>query len=151
MAHVTVAPAEAPAGIVQRYCIRVPSEKSVPTVGLEVQFPNNLEVTAIEVPPNWRGTAHKDRSGHIVSASWEGGSILPKQYLEFGVLARNPTVQTTLAWKAIQTYQDASEVHWIGPPRAQFPAALTRVRARSELPPSASVCSQEALSSKSSH
>jgi uncharacterized protein YcnI len=146
-----VAPAEAPVGIVQRYCIRVPSEKSVPTVGLEVQFPDNLEVTAIEVPPGWRGTAHKDRSERIVSASWEGGSILPKQYLEFGVLARNPTTQTTLSWKAIQTYQDASEVHWNGPPRAQFPAALTRVRARSEVPPSASVCSQEASSSKNSH
>jgi uncharacterized protein YcnI len=151
MAHVTVAPAEAPAGIVQRYCIRVPSEKSIPTVGLEVQFPDNLEVTAIEVPPGWRGTAHKDHSGRIVSASWGGGNILPKQYLEFGVLARNPAEQTTLAWKAIQTYQDASEVHWIGPPRAQFPAALTRVRAHSELPASASVCSQEASSSKSSH
>jgi uncharacterized protein YcnI len=151
MAHVTVAPIEATAGIVQRYCIRVPSEKSVPTVGLEVQFPNNLEVTAIEAPPNWRGTPHKNRSGRIVSASWEGGSILPKQYLEFGVLAHNPTVQTTLTWKAIQTYQDASEVHWIGPPRAQFPAALTRVSARSELPPSATVCSQGALPSKSSH
>jgi hypothetical protein len=103
------------------------------------------------VPPGWRGTTHKDRSGRIVSANWEGGSILPKQYQEFGVLARNPATQTTLAWKAIQTYQDASEVHWIGPPRAQFPAALTRVRAHSELPASASVCSQEASSSKSSH
>jgi uncharacterized protein YcnI len=151
MAHVTVVPAEAPAGAVQRYCIRVPSEKSVPTVALEVQFPDNLEVTAIEAPPGWRGTAHNGRSGRIVSASWEGGSISPKRYLEFGVLARNPAAPTTLSWKAIQTYQDKSEVHWIGPPRAQFPAALTRVRASSEVPPSASVCSQEASSSQSSH
>jgi uncharacterized protein YcnI len=150
MAHVTVAPAEAPLGTVQRYCIRVPSEKSIPTVGIEVQFPDNLEVTAIETPPGWRGTAHKGRSGRIVSANWKGGTILPKQYLEFGVLARNPAAQTTLSWQAIQTYQDGSEVHWIGPPRAQFPAAVTRVRTSSELPPSASACSQEASSSPSS-
>ena len=38
-AHVTVAPKEAPIGATQRYCIRVPSEKSVPTIGLEVEFP----------------------------------------------------------------------------------------------------------------
>lgn len=148
----TVAPREAPSGATQRYCIRVPSEKSVPTIGLEVEFPANLEVSAIEVPTGWRGTARKDRQGRIVSASWEGGSILPKQSLEFGVLARNPETPTVLIWKAIQKYQDSSEVHWVGPPQAQFPAAMTRVQARrSELPPPGTFCSQEVSPSSDAH
>jgi uncharacterized protein YcnI len=129
LAHVTVAPLEASSGAVQRYCIRVPSEKSIPTTALEVQFPEALEVTDTDVPPGWRVTAVKNRQGRIASALWEGGRIAPKQFVGFGVLARNPAVETELAWKAIQTYQDGSEVHWIGPPRAQFPAAVTRVRA----------------------
>jgi hypothetical protein len=136
----------------QRYCIRVPSEKSVPTIGLEVEFPVNLEVSAIEVPTGWHGTAHKDRQSRIVSASWEGGSILPGQYLEFGVVARNPETPTALIWKAIQKYQDASEVHWIGPSQAQFPAAITHVRKqRSALPSLEIVCAQELLPSSGAH
>jgi hypothetical protein len=72
--------------------------------------------------------------------------------LEFGVVARNPQAPTALIWKAIQKYQDASEVHWIGPPQAQFPAAITHVRKqRSKVPPPAIVCSQEVSPSSGAH
>jgi uncharacterized protein YcnI len=126
-AHVTVEPAEAAAGIVQRYCVRVPSEKKIPTTRVELQFPDGLEVTAVEEVPGWRGSVQKGRQGRIVGATWDGGSIPPKQSAVFPVLARNPSTRTELTWRAIQTYQDGSEVHWIGAPKAQFPAALTRV------------------------
>jgi uncharacterized protein YcnI len=139
-AHVTVTPAEAPAAALQRYCIRVPSEKSIPTTAVEVQFPGAIEVTETDAPAGWRVAAVKDRQGRIVSATWQGGSIAPRQYLEFGVLARNPATPAELTWKAIQTYQDGSEVHWIGPPRAQFSAAVTRVR--TQRLPSSIACSR---------
>ena len=113
----------------QRYCIRVPSEKSIATTRLEVQFPDGIEVTQLESPAGWQATTQKDARSRTASALWEGGSIPPRQFLEFGVVARNPAMQVELAWKAIQTYADGSEVHWIGPPRAQFPAAITSVRA----------------------
>jgi uncharacterized protein YcnI len=113
---------------VQRYCIRVPSEKSIPTIAVEVQFPAALEVTQAEAPAGWRVEPVKDRQGRMVSATWRGASIAPHQFAEFGVVARNPAARSELSWKAIQTYEDGSEVHWIGPPRAQFPAAITRVR-----------------------
>lgn len=106
----------------------MPSEKSIATTGLEVQFPETIEVTRLESPAGWQATAQKDRRSRIASALWQGGSIPPRQFLEFGVVARNPAAETELAWKAIQTYADGSEVHWIGPPRAQFPAAITSVR-----------------------
>ena len=33
----------------------------------------------------------------------------------------------------IQTYQDGTEAHWIGPASAEFPAARTRVHSRGPL------------------
>ena len=113
----------------QRYCIRVPSEKSIATTSVEVQFPDSIEVTQLESPAGWQATAQKDRRSRTASVLWRGGSIPSRQFLEFGVVARNPATEVELAWKAIQTYADGSEVHWIGPPRAQFPAAITWVRA----------------------
>jgi uncharacterized protein YcnI len=143
VAHITVTPAEAPPATEQRYCIRVPSEKSIPTTALEIQFPDGLEITETDAPPGWRVTAAKGRHGRIIGATWQGGSIPPRQFLEFGVLARNPAAAAELTWKAIQTYQDGSEVHWIGPPRAQFPAAVTRVRAqRGQSASSPSACAR---------
>ena len=123
----TVAPVEAPLQALQRYCIRVPSEKPLATTRLEMQFPELLEVVQVDSPPGWRATTQKDRQGRIAGALWEGGSIPARQSLEFGVVARNPRGPAELAWKAIQTYLDGSEVHWIGPPGAQFPAAITKV------------------------
>jgi uncharacterized protein YcnI len=149
-AHVTVAPRETPAGAEQHYCIRVPSEKAVPTVSLEVEFSGNLQISAIEAPNGWRASTHKDRQGRIVSAIWDGGSIAAKQFLEFGVIARNPDTPATVTWKAIQKYQDGSEVHWIGRPEAQFPAPTTQVL-RSQNPAAAVTCAQEAQPSTSVH
>lgn len=152
LAHVTVAPKEAPPGATQRYCIKVPTEKSIPTVGLEVEFPEGLTITSIEAPNGWKGKALKDRQGRIVSASWEGGNISPGQSLEFGVVAQNPETPTTLVWKAIQKYQDGSEVHWIGPSRAQFPAARTSVKKlKSGASNSEFICAQESSSSSTGH
>jgi uncharacterized protein YcnI len=107
----------------------VPSEKLIATTGVEVQLPESIEVTQLESPVGWHATAQKDRRGRTASALWQGGSIPPRQFMEFGVVARNPAAEVELAWKAIQTYADGSEVHWIGPSRAQFPAAVTSVRA----------------------
>lgn len=149
-AHVTVRPREASAGAEQRYCIRVPTEKTVPTVGLEVEFSTDLQISAVETPSGWQTATHKDRQGHIVSAIWDNGSIPPKQFLEFGVMARNPDRPVTVSWKAIQKYQDGSEVHWIGRPDAQFPAAMTQVQ-RAQNPAAAITCTQEPQPSTSAH
>lgn len=126
-AHVDVVPEESLSGTTVRYGIRVPSEKDSPTIRVEVQFPNGLRVGELEAVPGWRVSAQKDAGGGVVGAIWEGGNIPPGQFVEFGVLARNPDGPTELAWKVIQTYQDGSEVQWIGPPGAQFEAAVTRV------------------------
>jgi len=126
--HVAVSPAESPAGIVERYRLAVPGEKPVPTTRVEVQFPAALRVSAVQALAGWRTTTQQDRDGHLVGALWEGGQLPSGHFLELGIVAANPAVPADLTWKVIQTYQDGSEVHWVGPPGAEFPAAVTRVR-----------------------
>ncbi len=127
-AHVSVTPAEGPTGVSQRYGLLVPSEKPIPTTRVEVQFPAGLRVAEVESVPGWRATTQADRAGRTVGAVWDAGLIPNGRFVEFGVLARAPETPTDLAWNVIQTYQDGTEVHWIGPPGAEFPAAMTRVR-----------------------
>jgi uncharacterized protein YcnI len=128
LAHIEVVPEESVTATVERYGMRVPSEKAIPTTRIEVQFPREIRVIDLELVDGWRVTTQKDGSGRIVSAVWEGGSIPEEQFEEFGLRARNPEATADLTWQVIQTYQDGSEVQWIGPPNAEFPAALTRVR-----------------------
>jgi len=127
-AHVTVAPAEAPAGVVQRYTVTVPSEKKHPTTRVEIDFPVELRVTEVEAPAGWTAARQMGRDGPIVGVAWADGTIPPDQSADFGVVALNPDAGATLGWKVIQTYQDGSEVHWTGAPTAEFPEAVTVVR-----------------------
>ena len=128
-AHIEVVPGESVAGTIERYGIRVPSEKPIATVRVEVQFPAAVRVLDFEAVAGWQLTTQTDSSGRPVDAVWEGGRVVgPNQYAEFGLRAQNPAQATELRWTVIQTYEDGSEVQWFGPSTAEFPAASTRVR-----------------------
>lgn len=133
IAHVEVTPAESGAGEIQRYGIRVPTEKRTPTVRVEVQFPNGVRVVDLEAMAGWQIDVQTDAGGRPVDAVWQGGTIPPNQFVEFGVRARNPDAESELRWSVIQTYQDGSEVQWTGAASAESPAAYTWVRARAGL------------------
>jgi uncharacterized protein YcnI len=126
-AHVTVAPAEAPARAEQRYAISVQGEKPVPTTRVEIEFPRELHVRSVEAPPGWTAASQSGHDGRIVAATWTGGTIASAETVHFDVLARNPDVGVVLRWTVIQTYGDGSEVHWNGPTGGEFPAATSRV------------------------
>ena len=128
LAHVEVVPQESAAGALERYGIRVPTEKPVPTIRVEVQFPDALHVMDIEAAPGWQVTMQTGSGGRPVGATWEGGSIPVGQFAEFALRAQNPSGQADLRWAVIQTYADGTEVQWVGPSNAEFPAATTRVR-----------------------
>jgi len=133
-AHVFVFPAEGPPAVVQRYALLIPTEKAIPTTRIEIQFPAGLRVSEIEAVSGWRSTVQRDREGRIVGAIWEGGLLPSGHFLAIGLLARNPDAPGEMAWKLIQTHQDGSEIHWIGPPSAEFPAAVTAVRRSGDAP-----------------
>ena len=144
-AHVAVFPAESQPAIVQRYTLLIPTEKASPMTRVEIQLPDVLWVSEIEAVSGWRSTAQRDREGRIVGARWEGGQVPPGHFLAVGVLGRNPDAPGEMAWKLIQTHQDGSEIHWIGPPSAEFPAAVTAIRRAGDAAGLASVLAGAAL------
>ena len=46
-AHVTIRPRESVAGATEKYTMRVPNEKNVATVRIEVEFPGIVTISAI--------------------------------------------------------------------------------------------------------
>jgi uncharacterized protein YcnI len=120
-AHVTVWPKESSQGAREKYEIRVPNEKKVDTVAVEVRFPAGLRVTSIEQKPEWRTEPLRDASGNLVGARWTG-KLAPEQFTEFGILAVNPAKGSDLVWTAIQAYADGSKVEWSGAAGSKTPA-----------------------------
>ena len=58
--HVTIQPKQSIAGATEKYTIRVPTEKFVPTVRVEVQFPADINVFAFEPKDGWKIEEKKD-------------------------------------------------------------------------------------------
>jgi hypothetical protein len=53
-AHITIWPKESAPGARERYTMRVPNEKQVPTVRIEGEFPPELNIYDFEFKPGWK-------------------------------------------------------------------------------------------------
>lgn len=127
-AHVTVRPKESVAGTSEKYTMRVPTEKGVPTVRIEVEFPGAAEILTLDEKAGWKLEQRKDATGKIVGAIWSGSTILPRAAAEFTFEAKNPMEETRLAWSVIQVYEDGSRSEWTGPAGSRTPASVTVIR-----------------------
>ena len=128
-AHVGVRPKESPAGATQQYTMRVPTEKAIATVRIELEVPAGLEISAVDEVPAWKVELKKDSAGKIVGVVWSGSSIAPRQVGQFTFTAQNPREETTLAWKVVQFYEDGTRSEWTGPQGSRTPASMTMIRA----------------------
>src|SRR5712691_8835680 len=120
-AHVTIQPNQSTAGASQIYKITVPTEKFVPTVRIEVEFPAALNVSSFESKADWKIEETKDASGKLLSAILTG-SIPTGQSTQFNFTARNPNEEGVLSWKVIQIYEDGTKSEWTGPKGSRTPA-----------------------------
>lgn len=127
-AHAVVQPAEAPPGAYQRYVLRVPTEREVPTTRVEIRFPAAVTVVSFADVPGWELEVMTDSAGRIVGAAWTG-SLPPQRFVEFPFIAVNPREDVTIAWPVTQTYAGGEVVEWAGPEDADTPASVTRVTA----------------------
>lgn len=127
-AHAVVQPAEAPPGAYQRYVLRVPTEREVPTTRVEIRFPAAVTVVSFTDVPGWELEVMTDSAGRIVGASWTG-SLPPQRFVEFPFIAVNPREDVTIAWPVTQTYAGGEVVEWAGPEDSDTPASITRVTA----------------------
>ena len=120
-AHVTVVPKSSSPGAWEKYDLRMPNEKKIDTIALEVRFPANLRVVSFQDEPGWTVKPAYDAAGKITGAQWTG-RLPPEQFVEFGLVAVNPKEGGDIVWSASQTYADGSVVDWSGPEGSKTPA-----------------------------
>jgi len=125
--HVTVQPKQSAPGAVEKYILRVPTEKFVPTVRVDVEFPATLTVSAFEPKPGWKIEEKKDTSGKIIGVTLNG-SLGPGESTQFNFTARNPGEPGKLIFKAIQTYEDGTKSEWTGAEGSKAPAPVVEIR-----------------------
>ena len=138
LAHVTVQPEEAVTGSFSRFVVRVPNERDdANTTRVEVQLPA-LAFVSFQPKEGWERTVTmrtldepmevfgEELTEVVDTVVWEGGSIAPGEFEEFGFSARMPEDVDVLEFPAVQTYDSGEEVRWVGPEDSEEPAALVR-------------------------
>lgn len=153
-AHVEVTSPGATEGEEGVLTFRVPTEKDVPTVKVEVVMPTDTPLTDVLISPKagWtyaltmakpsKPLTNEDGNPvtEIVSrVTWTAtnGGIKPNEFDQFQVLADPLPKASQLTFKALQTYGDGSVVSWIqepvaGAPDPDFPAPVLALAAGDE-------------------
>ena len=124
LAHIRIAPTESQQGAREKYTMRVPNEKQVKCVRIEGEFPADVNVYDFEFKPGWKLDFKKDDKGKIVGAIWTG-TMMPYEFVEFGMLGLNSKTGTSLVWKFVQYYDDGSKEEFTGPPGSRLPSPVT--------------------------
>ncbi len=114
-AHVVVKPAEVGVGKFQTFTTGVPNEKDMPTIAVRLVIPDSLGHVSPNVKPGWTIDVTKTGEGEkakVTEINWTGGSIASGFRDEFLFSAQAPAKESTLQWKAYQTYEDGTVVAW---------------------------------------
>ncbi|MFI6153836.1 YcnI family protein [Kitasatospora sp. NPDC051170] len=150
-AHVTVNPGSASQGGYTAVDFRVPNESdTASTVKLEVNLPLDHPLASVRTlpMPGWTAVVEKskldkpikvhgsDVNEAVSKITWTadaGTKIAPGQFQEFRVsLGPLPTDADSMAFKALQTYDNGDVVRWIdeskeGQPEAAHPAPVLKL------------------------
>jgi uncharacterized protein YcnI len=129
-AHAVVYPKQSVAGRYEKYVLRVPNERDVPTTRVEIHFPPGLRVEAFADVPGWELQVITDSAKAITGAIWTG-TLPAKRFVEFPFEAANPKSDVQLAWPTYQTYSNGERVEWTGPEHTKTPASVTVIEAPS--------------------
>lgn len=114
-AHVTVKPGEVGVGQRLNFAVSVPTEEDIPTTQVRLIIPVGLQSVRPNVKPGWTIKLMKSGEGEeavITEILWTGGSIPAEQRDEFIFSAQAPAEETSLVWKAYQTYEGGKIVAW---------------------------------------
>ena len=125
-AHVVVYPKTSTPGAYEKYVIRVPNERDVSTIKVEIRFPEALRVVSFGDVPGWKLQVLADSTQRIIGAVWTG--VLPKErFVEFPFVAVNPKDSTSVTWPTYQTYEGGERVEWVGPDSSYTPVSSTLI------------------------
>jgi periplasmic copper chaperone A len=151
-AHVTVSSADAAPGGFGALTFRVPNEsETASTVGLRISIPEESALPSLQVRPveGWTVTlttsdlgtpvrSHGEELATYVSVvefrAADGGGIRPGEFQEFEFAGGPFPDGGALAFPAVQTYSDGTEVAWIEPavdgrPEPERPAPVLTLTA----------------------
>jgi uncharacterized protein YcnI len=120
LAHVVVRPAEVGVATRTNFTVSVPTEEDNPTVSVRLVIPEGLRSVRPNVKAGWTIQLLKSGEGEeakITEIVWSGGSIPAEQRDEFIFSAQAPAEETSLNWKAYQTYSDGLVVAWDTDPK----------------------------------
>ena len=113
-AHAVVFPKTSKPGAYEKYVLRVPNERDVPTLKVQIHFPDGLRVVSFGDVPGWKLQVLTDSAQRVTGAVWTG--VLPKErFIEFPFVGVNPKDSTSLTWPTYQTYEGGERVEWTGP------------------------------------
>jgi periplasmic copper chaperone A len=143
-AHVTLNPNTVPADSFSRFAVRVPTERpDADTTKVVLQLPEGLFFVSFQPKPGWERTVTMEKldppvevfgemqTERIASVTWEGGTIAPGEFDEFGLSAKVPNAAgQTLVFPAVQTYSSGEVVRWIGAADADEPAPRVTLGAK---------------------
>ena len=130
-AHAVVYPRSSAPGAYEKYVLRVPNEKGVPTTRVELRFPAGVRVVSFGDVPGWQLETITDSARNVIGAVWTG-ILQPARFVELPFIAVNPRTDTRLVWPAFQTYADGERVEWTGPEESNRPASSTVIAASSD-------------------
>lgn len=124
--HAVVYPKASAPGAFEKYVLRVPNEKDVPTTRVEIHFPDDLRVSSFGDVPGWQLEVLTDSAKRIIGAVWTG-TLAAHRFVELPFVAANPKSATTLTWPVFQTYGSGEKVEWTGPQGSKSPASTTSI------------------------
>ena len=125
-AHAVVYPKASATGAYERYVIRVPNERNVPTTRVAITFPAAVRASSFEEVPGWTLEVVRDSAQRIVGAVWTG-SLAPERFVEFPFVAVNPKTAAEVSWPVVQLYANGERVEWSGPAGSKTPASVTTI------------------------
>jgi uncharacterized protein YcnI len=125
-AHAVVFPKMSTHGAYEKYVLRVPNEKDVPTTRVEIRFPAGVRVVSFSDVAGWQLQEIRDSANAVVGAVWTG-SLPAERFVEFPFVAVNPKEDAQIIWPVYQTYASNERVDWVGAPDSEKPASSTTI------------------------
>jgi uncharacterized protein YcnI len=126
--HAVVFPRTSTPGAYEKYVLRVPNERPIPTREVRLAFPPDIRVVSFGDVAGWTLTVQRDSANQITGAVWTG-EIGVERFVEFPFVAVNPRSGGRLTWPAVQIYANGERVDWAGPEDSDTPASFTIIEA----------------------
>jgi uncharacterized protein YcnI len=131
-AHVSITPRESTHGGTEKYTVRIPTEGKVATTAAEIEVPEGVIVETLQAPMGW--TYDIKRKDDRIAAITIKATVKPGEFIEVGIVARNPRQGTQIVWTLRQRFADGTVTDWTTGPSGIRPTAVTRLAPAARAP-----------------